>query len=111
MSRQMRISVKTSWSVAHELFSLFLVAIRAIATRPELFFAKETFATADGEGDDHTIAFFKFGNRASNFYYFAHRFVAEDVAFFHRGHVMIVKRQDRYRHSGACSLKNELQRT
>jgi hypothetical protein len=37
--------------VSHELFCFFLVAIGAVATRPEVFFTKETFAIADSERD------------------------------------------------------------
>ena len=83
MSGKMRITVKTSRSVSHELFCFFLVAIRAVATRPEFFLAKETFATTDGERDDHAITLLKLCNGASEFHDFARRFVTEDVATLH----------------------------
>jgi hypothetical protein len=50
--------------VAHEFFGLFLVAIRAVAAGPEFFFAKETFAAADGERDDYAIPLLEFRNGA-----------------------------------------------
>src|SRR5438477_1432290 len=103
----MRIAVEASRSVSHELLCLFLVAIRAVATRPELFLAKETFATTDGERDDHAVTLLKFGNRASDFHHFDHRFVAEDVALFHCWHVLIVKMQVRSADSSGCDLYND----
>src|SRR5258705_7058753 len=106
----MRIAKETSRSVSHDLFGLFLVAIRAVAARPEFFLAKETFAAADGERDDHAITLLEFGDGASNFHHFAHRFVAEDIAFFHRWHVMIVKMQVRPADSGGCDLYNDVTR-
>jgi hypothetical protein len=106
----MRIAKETSGSVSHEFFGFFLVAICAVATGPELFFAKETFATTNGEGDHYTITLLKFGNRASNFHHFAHRFVTEDVAFFHRWHVMIVQMQVRPADSGGCDPYNDVAR-
>src|SRR5947207_14240515 len=110
MSREMRITVETSRSVSHELLCLFLVAIGTVAAGPEFFLAKETFATTDGERDHYAITLLKFGNRASDFHHFAHRFVAEDVALFHRWHVIIVKMQVRPADSGRCDFYNDITR-
>src|SRR5437762_1302120 len=106
----MRIAVETSRSVSHELLCLFLVAIGPVAAGPEFFFAKETFATTDGERDDHAVTLLKLCNGASNFHYFAHRFVAEDVALLHLWHVMIVQMQVRPADSGGCDFYNDITR-
>src|SRR3954467_384222 len=91
MPGEMRVSVKAGRGMAHQFLGLLLVAIGGVAAGPEFFFAKETFATTDGERNDHAVAFFKFRNAAADFDDFTHRFVPEDIAFFHRRHVMIVK--------------------
>ena len=75
MSGEMRVAVETSRSVSHKLFGLFLVAIRAVAARPELFFAKETLATADCEGNNDAITPLEFGDGGSDFHNFPHRFM------------------------------------
>jgi hypothetical protein len=96
--------------VSHELLCLFLVAIGAVTAGPEFFFAKETFTTTDGKWDDHSVTLLKFGDGASNFYHFAHRFVTQNVAFFHRGHVMIVKMQVRSADGGGCDSYYDIAR-
>src|SRR5436190_9232699 len=106
----MRIAVEASRSVSHKLLCLFLVAIGTVAAGPEFFLTKETFAAADGERNDHAITLLKFCDGASDFHHFAHRFVAEDVAFFHRWHVMIVKMQVRPADSSGCDFYNDITR-
>lgn len=104
----MRIAKKTRRSVAHELLRFLFIAISAVATRPEFFLAKETFPAANGKWDNHAVTFLKFLDSASYFYHRTHWFMTQDVAFFHRWHVMIVKVQVRSADGGGCNLYNDI---
>src|SRR6185295_14334677 len=61
--------------------------VGVVAAAPELAFAEEALAAADGEGDDDAVADFDFAliDVGADFFDDAHRLVTEDVAGLHEG--------------------------
>src|SRR3954463_16359121 len=65
------------------------VGVAVLPQRPQIVLATPALAARNGEGNDHAVSGFELFHFLSDFDYFAHELMAEDVAVLHRRHESI----------------------
>ena len=73
----------------HGLACNFRIGVGGVATRKESLFTEEATTTRDREWYHNAVALLQFFDRIAHVNDLSHRFMAENVAFFHRRHKAI----------------------
>ncbi len=76
----------------------------------QLFSAKKAFAARDVKGDDNAVADLEFFDFWPNINDLAHILMAENVTFFHRRHVAIIKMEIGAANSSRAGLNDRVRR-
>src|SRR5690606_36994371 len=94
-AKHMGVPEETRWRLPHDTPGQFGVGIRVVAQREQTLLAEETRAARDAERHHHAIAHFQFGNGGAEVHHFSHRFMTDDISFFHGRHEAVIKMQIR----------------
>ena len=84
-ARQMRIAECPSDAIAKRFRLFFSIPVRPFAAGIELHLAHPAFTTRETEWNDYTVTDFQSLVISSHFHNFAHAFVSQHIAIFHRG--------------------------